>query len=69
MIKIKNNTMLNYKTLGYIIDNYKASTRQITIYAGKVDTTYFDIEESGKYYKLEVKYGKTDVTYTFSNAK
>ena len=67
MIKIKNNTLLSYKTLGYMIDKYKLESKDKNIYVGFIDKVYFDIDD--KYYKLEVKYGKRDVTYTFSNAK
>ena len=71
MIRIENNTRLNrrltYKAIGSIIDKYINDDKLETHYAGKKDTTYF---EYGEYsYKLEVKYGKRDVTYIFSNSK
>lgn len=71
MIKINNKTKLNrkltYKAIGSIIDKYINDEKLETLYVGKEDKIYF---EYGEYsYKLEVRYGKRDVTYTFSNAK
>ena len=71
MIKIENNTRLNkrlsYRALGYIIDKYTDENKLETHYEGKKDKIYFEYGEHSYY--LEVKYGKRDITYIFSNAK
>lgn len=71
MIRINNKTKLNrrltYKVIGSIIDKYINDEKLETIYKGKKDVIYF---EYGEYqYKLEVRYGKRDITYIFDNAK
>lgn len=71
MIRIENNTKLNrkltYQAIGKIIDKYINDEKLETHYVGKKDKMYF---EYGEYsYKLEVKYGKRDITYIFSDSK
>lgn len=66
MIRIKNNTRLSYKAIGSVIDQYR-SEDGFTMYEGKIDSIYF--EYKGKHYKLNVQYGKRDVTYIFGNAR
>lgn len=66
MIKIKNNSRLNYRAIGTIIDKYM-SEDGYTMYEGMKDAIYFEYKEH--HYKLEVKYGQRDVTYIFNNVK
>lgn len=66
MIRIKNNTLLSYKAIGSVIDRYRG-VDGFTMYEGKKDSIYFEYKE--KHYKLEVQYGKRDVTYIFVNAR
>lgn len=66
MIRIKNNSRLSYKAIGSIIDNY-TSKDGFTMYEGMQEGIYFEYNE--KHYRLDVKYGKRDVIYTFSNVK
>lgn len=71
MIKIDNKTKLNRRlsnrAIGTIIDKYIKDEKMETHYVGKKDSMYF---EYGEYsYKLEVKYGKRDITYIFSDSK
>ena len=66
MIKIKNNSRLNYKAIGSVIDRY-SSEDGFTMYEGMRDSIFF--EYADRHYKLDVKYGKRDVTYIFSNVK
>lgn len=71
MIRIENNTKLNkrlsYRAIGYIIDKYMDSDRLETHYEGKKDKIYFEYGDNSYY--LEVRYGKRDIIYTFSNTK
>lgn len=66
MIKIKNNSRLSYKAIGSIIDKYM-SEDGYTMYEGMKENIYF--EYSDRHYKLDVKYGKRDVTYIFDNVR
>lgn len=66
MIKIKNNSRLSYKAIGSVIDKYR-SEEGFTMYEGMNEDIYFEYKD--KHYKLDVKYGKRDVTYIFYNAK
>ena len=66
MIKIKNNSTLSYKAIGSVIDKYRSESG-FTMYEGMKEGIYFEYKE--RPYKLDVKYGKKDVTYTFYNVK
>lgn len=63
MTKIKNKCKLPYKVIGSTIDRYLNSSIGDTLYDGKID--YYEFIYQMKAYKVEVKYLKRDVVFTF----
>lgn len=66
MIKIINSTNLSYTTIGRVIDHYIEEDPEDTLYEGKVDILHFMHRE--KEYKVQIKYLKRDVVWTFDYA-
>ena len=58
MLKIKNESSLNYQAIGFIIDDILKSTIGTTNYVGK--WTYYEYELNGKKYKVETLQMKND---------
>lgn len=58
MLKIKNESSLNYQEIGFIIDNILKRTIGKTFYVGKWD--YYEYEINNKKVKLETLQMKND---------
>lgn len=63
MIKIVNNTSLEYATLGMIIDNIMKSNTSNTMYYGKVEWTILEV--GSHKIKVQIRYLKRYTEWRF----